>query len=648
MATSGSHNAVVYHQATSNYEMDESIDGDNKQILVPEHDAFHGDAVESDELDLALGILLSDFDSEAEDLCHDASNDKETDISSNDACDEENYMSIADCQRMEETCAEAERVLEQYRRSRAEETMHTVDSISASPDSDHLDSNDLDGNSTAAPDFRTSSDISDEFPVNAVLGGTYQYPEDHPDEGDCDYYTQTLLRLSQDDPTLETLEIYNPMEWDLEKFRDEYGDLDLCGLFAAMSKLLAAARLSQHLKRLEFCYISRLDNPIMREEVIRLVRSKFSSNYQHAKKENEEEDNIKGIHLQRHWDRILIDECGGIGDEFFMELLQDSNIASLHLIHNVLSSTCISVLGNALQAPPMTTCLRELRLTEIMTPSSMLYLADGIAGNTSLATLDITGSLFANKEATTANLASGLSRNGGLRTLNISRCDLEDEHVAVLVRSLVQHSSLVWLDLSNNLCGSKSCDELSSLLGNDKDVNSRLSGLTLTCCGIDDNGAVAILEPLFNNTHLSTLHLSENKITDSGVTNVAKILRDLKTLKTLWLTENEFSGDGAKQLLNAMKGNVEVEQLAIDRHLDHFDEIQFYAALNKAGRRLLAASPNNVPLALWPMVLDRCHRIIAGNYHMFRDRRRIGTADLQFYLLHGPVLLQSPPSKGCK
>ena len=591
-----------------------------------------GDEANSDDLDDALEFLLSDFDGDEDSVQElNTKDDKESDGSSNDTYDVGGYASLAECQRMEETCAEAQKVLDEYRKT-----------LVASVGTKVVD---LGMGSTTASNERASSNIGSStsdalvsYAVDVSSDGASQQGESLQQE-EYDYYTETLSRLRGKDPTLETLELYNPMEWDMEMFRDDYGDMNLCGLFAAMTTLLKAAKQNPHLKRLEFCYVSRLDNPIMRGALIDLMKSSSSPNISNSCDSGQEVGPRSPAPPPRRWDRILIDECGGISYEFMNDILKQSNITSLHLTHNMLSSRCISVLGRVLQTPPLSASLNELRLTEVMTPSSMSFLANGLEGNTTLATLDITGSIFANKTVTTTNLATGLKRNSGLRTLNISRCDLEDENVAELVRSLVQHTNLVWLDLSNNLCGIESCKALAALLRNDNCGKSQLSGLTLTSCGVDDIGATELIESLRANTSLMTLHLSENKISDCGISDFANILQELKTLKTLWLTENEFGDQGAEQLLTAMKKNAEMEQLAIDRHLQYFDEIQFYTTLNKAGRRLLGTKPNSVPLSLWSLVLDRCQRVISNNHHMFRERR-IGKADVLFYLLHGPLLFQ--------
>jgi Ran GTPase-activating protein (RanGAP) involved in mRNA processing and transport len=286
-------------------------------------------------------------------------------------------------------------------------------------------------------------------------------------------------------------------------------------------------------------------------------------------------------------------------------------------------------------------CLREFRLTDFILPSCMMSVAEGLLDNSTLCTLDLTGSIWGDKQATASALAVGLRGNQGLRTLNISRCDLHDSQLEVLIMALSRHFSLLWLDLANNSFGTKAMSALTSLLvpnGDDDESNSkpstRLAGLTMTSCGVTDDVAVRLATALRHNTTLEHLHLSENCITDRGIQLFAAELRNLKTLKTLDLFQNEFSAAGAKYLLEALETNVELNHLLVDRHLKYYDEIQYQTCLNRGGRRFLAASA--APFALWPLVLERCQNIA-----FFYREKRVGREDILFYLLHGPVLFDN-------
>lgn len=450
-------------------------------------------------------------------------------------------------------------------------------------------------------------------------------PEAEPDEEDWhyDFFTSTLRRLRSRDSTLKSLELYNLMEWDLDRFRNVAGNVEEFSLAAAIADLLAAAENSCHIQRLDFSTI-RLDNPLLMTSIVDLLHC---------------DDRI--------WDRLSMDECEGITPDLLLEALQGSTVKSLHLTHNQLPYASMVSLGKILASNP---CLREFRLTDFILPSCMMSVAEGLLENHTLCTLDLTGSIWSDKQSTASALAVGLRGNQGLRTLNISRCDLHDSQLEVLIMALSSHSSLLWLDLANNSFGPKSISALTSLLiqdGGDDDASNamsstRLAGLTMTSCGVTDDDAVRLATALRHNTTLEHIHLSENCITDRGIELFAAELRNLKTLKTLDLFQNEFNA-GAKYLLEALQTNFELSHLLMDRHIKCYDDIQYQMSLNRGGRRFLAASA--APLALWPLVLERCQKIA-----FFYREKRVGREDILFYLLHGPVLFDNAehPTTGGK
>jgi hypothetical protein len=465
------------------------------------------------------------------------------------------------------------------------------------------------------------------------LHDTIETDADHQDEeenGHYDFFTSTLRRLRSQDSSLKTLELYNLMEWDLDRFRNVDGNVEEFGLAGAIADLLAAAESSSHIQRLDFSTI-RLDNPLLMTSIVDLLHC---------------DDRI--------WDRLSMDECEGITPNLLLEALQGSTVKSLHLTHNQLPYTTMVSLGNILASNAC--CLREFRLTDFILPSCMMSVAEGLLDNSTLCTLDLAGSIWIDKQATASALAMGLRGNQGLRTLNISRCDLHDSQLEVLIMALSSHSSLLWLDLSNNSFGTKSISALTSLLiqdgGNDQSSSSkpssitRLAGLTMTSCGVTDNDAVRLATALGHNTTLEHLHLSENCITDGGIQLFAAELRNLKTLKTLDLFQNEFNNAGAKYLLEALQTNVELNHLLVDRHIKCYDEIQYQMSLNRGGRRFLAASVD-APLALWPLVLERCQKTA-----FFYREKRVDRQDILFYLLHGgPVLFDNahhPTTSGAR
>jgi hypothetical protein len=74
-------------------------------------------------------------------------------------------------------------------------------------------------------------------------------------------------------------------------------------------------------------------------------------------------------------------------------------------------------------------------------------------------------------------------------------------------------------------------------------------------------------------------------------------------------------------------------------------ELDYYCRLNRGGRRIFGSS-NEIPLALWPLVLERANRIYwgasTGNTDAPKQKTASHAADVVYCLLHGPILFTNP------
>ena len=414
-------------------------------------------------------------------------------------------------------------------------------------------------------------------------------------ETDIDAYSSTLRRLKQRDPTLRTLEIYNPMEWDMDRWRRRNGDgsirVDEFALAKSIVDLLYEAEQSLHITRLDWNTI-RLDNPLLLTSIIRLLHSK-----------------------NREWERISMDECEGITPEL-LQAIGTARVKTLHLWHNRLSSDLMMELGNLFVS---SSSLTEIRFADLIRPRGMACFSKGLLRTTRLRNLDLTGCVCSEKGQVVKWLGLGLQGNESLRLLNLSRWDLPDENLEEVIASITQHRSLTWLDVSNNTCGPTSSAALSRLL----EASQSLAGLTLTGCGIIDEVFVSILGALKRNSSIQHLHLGENAIADDGIRQLSAVLKECSSLRTLWLSENSFGTDGCESLLKAVQENLHLEQIIMDRHLPYFDQIQYWLTLNRAGRKMLKAK--DTPLGIWPRILGKA----------------TAQADVFYFYLHTPNLLDA-------
>ncbi|XP_032441415.1 dynein regulatory complex subunit 5 [Xiphophorus hellerii] len=189
-----------------------------------------------------------------------------------------------------------------------------------------------------------------------------------------------------------------------------------------------------------------------------------------------------------------------------------------------------------------------------------------------------------------------------LKVLRIRQSQIDDKKCRPLLRCLMDHPSLIELDLSHNIirdAGARSVAELLSkgqleklnICNNEIDIhgakalaqalsnNSTLQYLNMRLNQVKDEGGEAIAEALQNNTTLTYLHLGGNDVTSITAVVLSKVLQKNETLKTLNLSCNNLGEIGGKALAEAMVHNSTLTECDI-RQTD-IDETNA-ASINKA------------------------------------------------------------------
>jgi len=121
----------------------------------------------------------------------------------------------------------------------------------------------------------------------------------------------------------------------------------------------------------------------------------------------------------------------------------------------------------------------------------------------------------ANLQDATTPLCTLLRRNTNLQSIKLKSCNISDEQLRSIVEATRGHD-LVDLILYGNSIGDSGCETLATLLG---DNNCNLQSLSLTRnYNLSNNGAIAIVSSLANNTTLNKLYIQNYSIN----TRVAK------------------------------------------------------------------------------------------------------------------------------
>jgi hypothetical protein len=361
----------------------------------------------------------------------------------------------------------------------------------------------------------------------------------------------------------------------------------------------------------------------------------------------------------RQWGTVELINCRGQVEVAILIAMSIDRVKCFNLARNIEMTGGYVALGTALQ---VTTSLQSLRLTTSIQGTDVTAFAEGLKRNTSLATLDFRWSSFDAKSVT--QLAAGLHENKQLKNLLFFGCGLTDDQVAEIATALRCHPSLELLNFNGNMCGSRGTGPIAAMIGSEGCIlkkidlsfqridtknrvdipllasalknNTSVRTVELSSNSLDDRDAEELATALCENSTLQELFLARNKITDAGITSLAIKLPAMKGLKKLSLWGNPFGEDGAKELLAGLRCNMELESLDLFRQFKCSQQILYFTYVNRGGRKILEEPPNNVPLSLWPLILERAIQVKLTKRRDHNDEA--ARVDILYCLLRGPVL----------
>ncbi|XP_071995904.1 dynein regulatory complex subunit 5 isoform X2 [Engystomops pustulosus] len=183
---------------------------------------------------------------------------------------------------------------------------------------------------------------------------------------------------------------------------------------------------------------------------------------------------------------------------------------------------------------------------------------------------------FTNRDCT--SLANALRTWKKLKVFRLHRSKVDDDKVRILIRSLLDHPSLVHLDLSHNqisdrgaravwklinqsqlrilnLCNNNIRPHGAQAIAHALTKNTTLQILNLRLNHIEDEGGTALCNALLQNTSLEKLHIGGNELSEPTATVLAQVLSKNPSLKSVNISCNRIGLDGGKQLLEGMSEN---------------------------------------------------------------------------------------------
>jgi Ran GTPase-activating protein (RanGAP) involved in mRNA processing and transport len=365
----------------------------------------------------------------------------------------------------------------------------------------------------------------------------------------------------------------------------------------------------------------------------------------------------------KKWKSLELVDCALV-DNAVTSLLQLDN-QRLHLsFHGRMEQGLGHILGEGLRT---TRSLLQLTVESVVwTQSGMEGFSQGLTSTRTLKELDLNSSTFGD-DFVLEILSQGLEHNTTLSCVRLDRCNLQDRQLATLVNGLAEHRLLEELFLGCNLFRQEGMRAIADLLEQnrlrtlgmrhclpDEDpplnilldafpLNSSLKTLHLASNNLQDED-MGPLAAALQESSITTLDLTQNRITDQGMITLASNLSP--HLEKLWLLGNPIGHAGAQALLELLKTtHLELSDVRLPTNLGFSknaameelqSQFQYYGRLNRGGRRLLTCNSRTVPRALWYLVLGRVNRLEWGR----DDEKLVGQADVIYFLLHGPVLLE--------
>jgi Ran GTPase-activating protein (RanGAP) involved in mRNA processing and transport len=241
-----------------------------------------------------------------------------------------------------------------------------------------------------------------------------------------------------------------------------------------------------------------------------------------------------------------------------MALCKLPNLHSLILTNNEPGSAGLAELAPALSRNTSIKVL-NISLNYLRDVESAEILRDILRSNKTMTTLNLTSNAFGQTAGAVECITDGLGSNSTLLTIDLSRCSLEDADVSTLAQSL----------------GSR---------------NTTLQKLSLGTNSITSTGLGVLLESMEqSSSSITDLDLQYNPIGNEGASLLARSLENnvLPNLKRLSLSNGGIGDDGLIALVSALEQNTSLLHLDL-RYNYHFREQAFLAlAENLPGIKVL-------------------------------------------------------------
>ena len=204
---------------------------------------------------------------------------------------------------------------------------------------------------------------------------------------------------------------------------------------------------------------------------------------------------------------------------------------------------------------------KEKREKEIEEKSKLYIIVQGIAKNLYM-TENVNGFKILNidlKADLAEFLSEGITANKSLKTLIICNCLLTNDAYEILLKGILTHESIEYIDISNNNLN----DKCGNMIGRIISRQTQRRDQVIWMYGLRNE------KPLNNDytKGLISINLSNNNLGDVSADNISNAISYDSYIRSINLSDNQISSTGCKKFIKVLRRNMSVINLDLRNNL---------------------------------------------------------------------------------
>ena len=274
-------------------------------------------------------------------------------------------------------------------------------------------------------------------------------------------------------------------------------------------------------------------------------------------------------------------------------IMQNSNIRELDLSYNEITSAGCSYLAYMLAHSGLTSLVLNGNQVGVLGARA---LAQALCVNQQVSVLGLCGNGLHDEGA--IEICKAVEGHSSMRALLLEDNNLQERGLAAIGHAYRRNPRIGMMEISWNSVSTFAMSSISCSLDN-------VLYLYLDHCDLRDQHITILARSLRTNTSVKDLFLEQNSIGYQGAMALAETLQVNRTLEGVLLDRNPLTEQGAHVLLEAVKRhNCTLRRLQFRDEYHHIQrECDVYLDMNEVGRE--AVLSDNFQLSLWPSFLQK-------------------------------------------